>query len=71
MVLNGIFFEVDKGEFVGIMGLLGSGKIMLLNILSGIDRVVIGSVKINKKDIVKMDKNEIVLFRRYEIGFIF
>ena len=69
--LNGIAFEIDKGEFVGIMGQSGSGKTTLLNILSGIDRLTTGSVKINKKDIAKMDKDEIALFRRSEIGFIF
>lgn len=69
--LNGISFDVDKGEFVGIMGPSGSGKTTLLNILSGIDRLTTGSVKINKKDITKMDKDEIALFRRQEIGFIF
>ena len=69
--LNGISFEVDKGEFVGIMGPSGSGKTTLLNILSGIDRLTAGSVKINKKDTTKMDKDEIALFRRQEIGFIF
>lgn len=69
--LNGVSFQVDTGEFVGIMGPSGSGKTTLLNILSGIDRGTTGSVKINKRDITKMDKNEIALYRRQEIGFIF
>jgi putative ABC transport system ATP-binding protein len=69
--LNGITFSVDNGEFVGIMGPSGSGKTTLLNILSGIDRLTSGQVKINKKDICEMSKNELALFRRKEIGYIF
>lgn len=69
--LNGISFSVDNGEFVGIMGPSGSGKTTLLNILSGIDRLTSGQVKINNRDICEMNKNELALFRRKEIGYIF
>lgn len=69
--LNGISFAVRKGEFVGIMGPSGSGKTTLLNILSGIDRGTSGKVEINNKDIYKMSKKELALFRRREIGYIF
>jgi putative ABC transport system ATP-binding protein len=69
--LNGITFSVDNGEFVGIMGPSGSGKTTLLNILSGIDRLTSGQVKINNRDICEMSKNELALFRRKEIGYIF
>lgn len=69
--LNKISFSVGKGEFVGIMGPSGSGKTTLLNILGGIDSLTSGQVIINEKDIASMDKKELALFRRREIGFIF
>lgn len=69
--LNGISFAVRQGEFVGIMGPSGSGKTTLLNILSGIDKGTSGKVEINNKDIYKMSKKELALFRRREIGYIF
>ena len=71
MALNRISFSVDNGEFVGIMGPSGSGKTTLLNILSGIDRLTSGQVQINNMDICEMSKNELALFRRKEIGYIF
>jgi len=71
MALNRISFNVDNGEFVGIMGPSGSGKTTLLNILSGIDKLTSGHVHINNKDICEMSKNELALFRRKEIGYIF
>lgn len=69
--LNKISFSVEKGEFVGIMGPSGSGKTTLLNVLGGIDTLTSGQVIINEKDIASMDKKELALFRRREIGFIF
>jgi putative ABC transport system ATP-binding protein len=69
--LNGISFRVENGEFVGIMGPSGSGKTTLLNILSGIDRPTSGQVDINNRDIFKMRKRELALFRRKEIGYVF
>ena len=71
LALNRIFFNVDEGEFVGIMGPSGSGKTTLLNILSGIDKGTSGKVEINNKDISKMSKKDLALFRRREMGFIF
>lgn len=69
--LNGISFNIEDGEFVGIMGPSGSGKTTLLNILSGIDKLTSGQVKINNKAIGEMSKKELALFRRREIGYIF
>lgn len=71
LALNRIFFNVEEGEFVGIMGPSGSGKTTLLNILSGIDKGTSGKVEINNKDISKMSKKDLALFRRREMGFIF
>lgn len=69
--LNKISFNVKKGEFVGIMGPSGSGKTTLLNILSGIDKGFDGRVVINDEDITVLSEDQLALFRRREIGFIF
>ena len=52
--LKGISFDVEKGEFVGIMGASGSGKSTLLNILSTLDKPTSGKVTINQKDVTKL-----------------
>lgn len=69
--LNGIDISIDKGEFVGIMGSSGSGKTTLLNILSGIDCPTTGSVEIAGKNISELSKDDLALFRRQQIGFVF
>lgn len=71
IALSEVSFDVDKGEFVGIMGPSGSGKTTLLNILSGIDKATSGEVHVDGKDIIKMKKDELALFRRRNVGFIF
>lgn len=69
--LKGINFELNRGEFVGIMGASGSGKTTLLNILSTLDKPTSGNVVINGKDITRLKKNQMADFRGKEIGFIF
>jgi putative ABC transport system ATP-binding protein len=69
--LNRISFEIEKGEFIGIMGPSGSGKTTLLNILSGIDKPTARFVKISGKKINDMDKSELAIFRRQHLGFVF
>lgn len=69
--INNISFEVNKGEFVGIMGASGSGKTTLLNCISTIDRVTAGHIIINGEDITKLKGNNLNKFRREELGFIF
>lgn len=69
--LKGISFDVERGEFVGIMGASGSGKTTLLNILSTLDQPTSGTVAINGRDITALKKNEMADFRGQEIGFIF
>ena len=69
--LKGINFELNRGEFVGIMGASGSGKSTLLNILSTLDKPTSGNVVINGKDITTLKKNQMADFRGKEIGFIF
>ncbi|WP_250675579.1 ABC transporter ATP-binding protein [Paraclostridium ghonii] len=69
--INNISFEVDKGEFVGIMGPSGSGKTTLLNCIATIDKVTTGSIKIDNKDITTLSRKNIEKFRRENLGFIF
>ena len=69
--IDNISFEVNKGEFVGIMGASGSGKTTLLNCISTIDRVTSGNIVINNQDITKLKGNDLNKFRREELGFIF
>lgn len=69
--INNISFEVDKGEFVGIMGPSGSGKTTLLNCIATIDKVTTGSIKIDGKDITTLSRKNIEKFRRENLGFIF
>lgn len=69
--VDDISFEVNKGEFIGIMGASGSGKTTLLNCISTIDSVTSGNIYIGGKDITSLKSNAISKFRREELGFIF
>lgn len=66
-----ISFDVEPGEFIGIMGASGSGKTTLLNCISTIDRVTAGNIYINGMDITKLRGKNLSKFRREELGFIF
>ncbi|WP_445724478.1 ABC transporter ATP-binding protein [Fredinandcohnia sp. FSL W7-1320] len=70
-VLKGIDIEVKKGEFVGIMGPSGSGKTTLLNVLSSIDRVSSGSIRVEGKEFTSMKDKQLAEFRKQHLGFIF
>lgn len=69
--IHSISFEVEKGEFVAIMGASGSGKTTLLNVISTIDRVTSGHIYVGGTDITKLKGNNLNKFRREELGFIF
>ena len=70
-VLKGIDVEVEKGEFVGIMGASGSGKTTLLNVLCSIDKLTEGVVEINGRSLQQMKERQLAAFRRDELGFVF
>lgn len=70
-VLHNLSVEVEKGEFLAIMGPSGSGKSTLLNILSTLMKPTSGDVRINNQDILHMNDNEIAKFRGEDMGFIF
>lgn len=69
--LNGLSFDIYKGEYVGIMGPSGSGKTTLLNCVSTIDKPTSGSIEINGRELTRMNKRALAKFRRDELGFIF
>ncbi|WP_042161742.1 ABC transporter ATP-binding protein [Paenibacillus gorillae] len=69
--LDHLHFSVEEGEFVGIMGPSGSGKTTLLNVIATIDEPTAGSVSLRGHDPHSLNKEEMALFRRRELGFVF
>ena len=69
--LNGVSFEIYKGEFCAIVGTSGSGKSTLLNMLAGLEKPTRGEIVIAGKHIEKLSEKELVAFRREKVGFIF
>lgn len=69
--LDGVSVAVEKGEFVSVIGTSGSGKSTMLNMLGGLDVPTSGSVKIRGKEIAKMNDEQLTVFRRRNIGFVF
>ena len=69
--IDGISFNVKKGEFVGVMGPSGSGKTTLLNLIATIDDVSAGSIYLDGKDLTEINQKKIAKFRRENLGFIF
>jgi putative ABC transport system ATP-binding protein len=70
-VLKGIDLEINKGEYVALMGPSGSGKSTLMNLLGCLDTPTSGNYILNGKDVSKMDDNELADIRNTEIGFVF
>ncbi|MCI5585771.1 MAG: ABC transporter ATP-binding protein [Lachnospiraceae bacterium] len=69
--LNNINLSIEKGEFITIIGPSGSGKSTLLNMLGGLDYPTEGIVSVNGKILAEMDNEELAVFRRRNIGFVF
>lgn len=70
-VLKGIDIKIETGEFVSIMGASGSGKTTLLNVLSSIDSVSGGEIKIEEKEMTRLKEKQLAQFRKKHLGFIF
>ena len=69
--LDGVNLEVEKGEFVAVVGTSGSGKSTLLHMLGGLDRPTSGKVYVEQKDIFQLKEDPLCIFRRRKIGFVF
>lgn len=71
MALNDVSFEIRKGEFAAVTGESGSGKTTLLNVIGSLDNPDSGRVIVNGTDIIGKSDNELSVYRRQNIGFIF
>jgi putative ABC transport system ATP-binding protein len=71
VVVKGVSLSIDNGEFVCLVGKSGSGKTTLLSLLSGLERPTSGHVELDGKDITSASEDELALFRRENVGFIF
>ena len=69
--LDGVSLEIDKGDYVAVMGPSGSGKSTLMNIIGCLDTPTAGSYRLNEREIANMDDDELAEIRNREIGFIF
>lgn len=71
LAVSDVSFEVAKGSFVGIMGASGSGKSTLLNMIATIDKATDGIIEIDGQNIAEISENDLAVFRREHLGFIF
>lgn len=69
--LDGVDVTIKNGEFVAIVGISGSGKSTLLHMLGGLDRPTSGNVIVDGKDVFALEDDELIIFRRRKIGFVF
>ena len=69
--LDGVNLSVEDGEFVAVIGTSGSGKSTLLHMMGGLDTPTDGSVKVRGKELAKMNDEQLTIFRRRNIGYIF
>ena len=69
--LGGVSFNVDKGEFVAIVGASGSGKSTLMHLIGGVDRPTSGTVTVDGNEIFRQNESELAIFRRRNIGIIY
>ena len=68
---DGVNFEVNKGEFVVIVGPSGAGKTTILNLLGGMDQPTSGSIMVDGQDVARYDEAKLTQYRRDDIGFVF
>ncbi len=71
VALKDVSLSLDQGQFFGVTGASGSGKSTLMNLLAGLDRPSSGSIKVEGRLISELDKDELALYRRHQVGMIF
>jgi putative ABC transport system ATP-binding protein len=71
VALKDVSLSLDQGQFFGVTGASGSGKSTLMNLLAGLDRPSSGSIKVHGRLISELNKDELALYRRYQVGMIF
>ncbi|HSA93615.1 MAG TPA: ABC transporter ATP-binding protein [Terriglobales bacterium] len=69
--LNGVTLEVQRGEFLALLGSSGSGKSTLLNLVAGLDRPTAGSILVEGRDLARMNGEELARYRRHTVGMVF
>ena len=69
--LDGVDFEINKGEFCILLGSSGAGKTTLLNMLGGMDTVTSGNIEFDGRKVSGFDKRELIEYRRHDVGFVF
>src|SRR4030043_1837661 len=70
-VIDRISFSIERGEFLAVQGPSGSGKTTLLGLLAGLEKADEGSILIGNEELTSMTEDQLALFRRYNIGFVF
>jgi putative ABC transport system ATP-binding protein len=70
-VIDGVSFNIEKGEFLAIQGPSGSGKTTLLGLLAGLEKADEGNIVVADKELTSMTEDELAIFRRYNVGFVF
>jgi putative ABC transport system ATP-binding protein len=70
-IIDHVSFNIEKGEFLAIQGPSGSGKTTLLGLLAGLEKADEGNIVIADKELTSMTEDELAIFRRYNVGFVF
>ena len=70
-IIDHVSFNIEKGEFLAIQGTSGSGKTTLLGLLAGLEKADDGNIVVADKELTSMTEDELAIFRRYNIGFVF